>query len=273
VNKPSKAVKKTAEVPSPAVGKRKRQSKADREFEELVESLRNRQPWKPEPWTRDYEGEARRGANIARTRERSNEAADLIDVVAGYAMDAEGAETYAAERLALLAEEALDKLAAIAKEWRPTPAAEYAGERRADIARRLAAEVGREIKRRQRGSRKSDAISFSDWATATIEQVARQQKRGFKQIDGIKLPIFPFGIRGVTEVHGQDVKICWRNCLLSIIAKVYADERMGPPGKRSPWRNRQRQVKQIIDRAWREAGDKASAAHRRWVARGQTGDY
>lgn len=277
MKKPSKRVKKTATVPSPAAGKRKRQSKADRQFEELIESLRNRQPWEPEPWTRDYEGEARRGANIARTRERKNDALQLIELLGDDARETEGAEAYAAECLSLLAGQILDTLADVASGRQPTPAADYAKTVRADLAKRLNQEVARDIKRRQRaakgGGKRLGKARFSEWVVGLIWQVEEKRKEGYDKIFGVPLPSWPFAIRCIKEIGGQDVKVCWRNCLLQITAKAYDDERVRPPGDKGPWRHRQHHVKQIIDRAWREYDEKVSAAHKRWVTRNQTGDY
>ncbi len=239
----------------------------------MIESLKQRQPWKPEPWTRDYEGEARRGANVARTRERRKEAEELIGLLGFDTLKSEGAEMFAAECLALLAEKALDELATTANARVPTPAAGYAKKVRAELVKRLAAEASRDTKRRQRGANRADEESFSAWVVSTIKSVESQRKRGIIKILDVRLPRWPFGIRGVKEFRGQDVKICWRNCLLRIIEKAYADERAGPPGAKTPWRNRQRHVKQIIERTWERIGEAGSAAHRRWNERGQTGDY
>lgn len=278
MKKPPKRKKKTATVPSPAVAaKRRRRTKAEREFEEAIEELKDEESWEPKPWTRDYEGEARRGANIALTRDRKDEASRLIELLGDDALETEGAETYAAECLSLLAEQILETLAKVGSGRQPTPAAAYAKMVRSELVKRLNQETAREVKRRQRaakgGGKRLGKEQFSEWVVNLIWQVEEKRQGGYDKLLGVPLPRWPFAIRGIKEIGGQDVKVCWRNCLLQITAKAYKDERIGPAGDKGPWGNRQHHVKQIIDRAWKEAGDKVSAAHQRWVARGQTGHY
>ncbi len=277
MKKPPKRKKKTATVPSPTVaGKRRRRTKAEREFEEAIEELKDDESWEPKPWTRDYEGEARRGANVAAVRDRMETAGEMISVIFSDAIHAEGAESYAAECLAEIVDKThglLEKVAARTEK----PAAAHARQRLQELGQKIKAARDREAQRRTRAKKglktREAGDRFRRWAEKIVTQVERRRQSGQKDVLGVRLPETPFAMPRPANIAGQSPETSWRNCLMLVMEKLYKEEARCPDGPSGKWKNRRRHAKQVIDGMWKRAIEDSRERHRRWVQRDQAGHY
>jgi hypothetical protein len=277
VKTPPKRKKKAATVPSPAIaGKRRRRTKAEKAVDEMIEASKRSEPWTPPPPTRDYEGESRRGSNVAAVRDSMETAGEMVGVIYSDAIHAEGAEKFAAECLGQIAEGALKLLGKVADRT-DAPAAEYAQERLTGIAKRMKAMLDRPAQRRSRakkGVRSREAGErFRKWVEHIIRFVDRRRGAGQKEFNGVRLPDTPFAKPGALTSLGKDPKPGWEKTLMQIIEVIYKAPGKCPDGVEGKWINRRRHAQQIIQSVWKRHQDERSEEHRRWVSRDQTGDY